>query len=78
MPARSAARFEAHAPQVQIEIIMDEDQIAEIGVIESDFRKQVGHRLSALVHEGLRFRYDEFLSGKRSPRAEREPVSAET
>jgi hypothetical protein len=56
MPARSPAGFKAHAAELQIEIVMDEDQITEIGIIEADFRKQLGHGLSAVVHEGLRFR----------------------
>src|SRR5207253_10371386 len=51
MPARSPTGFEAHAAEVQIEIVMDEDQITEIGIIEADFRKQLGHGLSAVIPE---------------------------
>ena len=56
MPTGAAASLESYAPDVQIEIIMDDNQVTKIDGIEADVGKQLADSLSALVHEGLGFR----------------------
>ena len=77
MPPGAAASLESYTPDVQIEIIMDDNQVTKIDEIEAAVGKQFADGLSALVHEGLGFRQREIVSGKRAVRAKRQPVSPE-
>jgi citrate lyase gamma subunit len=56
MTPGAAASLESYASNVQIEIIMDDNQVAKIDGIDPGVGKQFADSLSALVHEGLGFR----------------------